>query len=274
MKKGILFSVSVAIIGLSLLAMVILISNSGFQEQNSISRIAVFNRMQDEVEYISRELISIINIFNITVSVNGNTVSITEDNPFPNTDRFELSMDNWKNFTESNSGFSLNVDVTDIKDKVPLIINNQVEYTHTNGVSGVKITVENASLVANYSVFILVKANGTVSFDWDDTNPGSQNFTLTVKSNTNQNTTSKLLDFSKGNELEVNIGSNQIEISVGKGSDTGFFKMDNQDQLPITLTTNITINTTGEVKVTLPDSIINITSSLYNISRVTTVKVA
>src|SRR3989338_9964047 len=131
MKRGILFSVSVAIIGLSLLATIILISNSGFQEQNSISRIVVFNRMQDEVEYISRELISIMNIFNITVVVNSNTVSITEDNHFPNVGRFKINMDNWKNFTESNSDFSAKVDVTDIENTLPLKINNQVENKHT-----------------------------------------------------------------------------------------------------------------------------------------------
>ncbi len=270
--KGLLFSASVTILGLSLLAFVILISNSGYQDQGAVSRFVVFNRMQDEVEYVSRELVSIINIFNITVSVSGNTVSISEDNPFPNRNRFEILMDDWKSFTESNSDFSLIVDVDDIKSRLPLTINDQVQYTHTNGVSGNKITVENASLVANYSVFILVKAAGSVNFNWGSTNPGNQNFTLTVKTNTNQNTTSKNLDFSKGNDLEVSVGSSEIEISVGKGSDTGFFKMDNTDQLPITLITNITLNTTGEVKVTLPTGIINITSSLYNISRVATPK--
>ena len=272
--RGVLFSVSVVILGLSLLAFVVLISNFGHQEQASASRLVVFNRMQDEVEYVSRELISILNIFNISVTVNGKTVSITEDNPFPNRERFEISMDNWKTFTESNSDFSLNLDVADIKNTLPLIINDQVEYTHTNGVSGNKITVENASLVANYSVFVLVKANGTIDFDWDEVNPGNQNFTLTVKTNTNQNTTSKNLDFSKGNELKVDIGSSEIEIGIGKGSDTGFFKLDNKDQLPITIITNITLNTTGEVKVALPTGIINITSSLYNINRVTEPKIS
>lgn len=275
--KAILFSISVVILGLALLSTVILISRSGFQEQNIVSRVVVFNRMQDEIEYVSRELISIINIFNITVSVNGNTVSITEDNPFPNRERFEILMDNWKEFTESNSDFNLTVNVDDIKNTLPLKINDQVEYRHTNGVSGVKITVENASLVANYTVLIIVKQNGNITFDWGSTNPGNQNFTLTVKTNDKINTTSKKLDFSKGNELDVNIktlagGTKTIDIGIGKGTDTGFFKMDNQDKLNITLVTNITLNT-GDVKVTLPDSIINITSSLYNISRVTTVKV-
>jgi len=273
-KKGVFFSLTIVIVGLLLLTLVVVIHHKNLEEQSSISRAVLFNRMQDEVTYVSRELISILNIFNITVSVYNNTVSVTENLPFPDVGRFQTSMQNWKTFTESNSDFNLTVDVAEISNTLPLIINDQVQYKHTNGVSGVKITVENASLVASYSVFILAKVNGSVTFDWETIQAGNQNFTLKVQSNTNTNTTSKLLNFSKGSDLNVNIGSNKIDIGIGKGADPGFFKVDDEDQLNLTLTTNITLNTTGEVKVSLPNSIINITSNQYNISRLTTVVVA
>ncbi len=276
--KGIFFSVMIVVLGLVLLSSAVLISLSGFREQDIVSRIVVFNRMQDEIEYISREMTTIMNIFNITAIVDGKTVSITENNPFPNVRGFELDMENWKNFTESNSDFTLTLDITEAKNTLPLKINNKVEYRHTNGLSGNKVTVENASVVNNYTVFILVNSDGNIKFDWGSIQAGSQNFTLIVKTNTKTDSTSKLLNFSKGSDLEVEIklpsgGDKIIDLAIGKGADPGFLKIDNKDRLATIITTNITLDTTEEIEVTLPGSTINIRSNQYNISRVGAVKV-
>lgn len=272
--KGVFYSLTILIVGLVLLSLVVIISQKNLDDQKSITRIVVANRMQDEITYISRELISIINLFNITVVVDGQTVSITEYLPFPNKNRFETDLTNWKTFTESNSDFNLTVDVTDISNTLPLIINNQVEYKHTNGVSGNKITVENASPVLSYSLNMEIHADGNISVKWDDKESGIQRFSLSITTNNDSFSDSWMLDFSKGNELEIDIDpgsghSSKIETQVGKGNDKGFFKVDNKDKLPMILTTNITLNTTS-VTVNFPNSIINIQSPQYNISRITT----
>jgi len=273
--RGFIFSLGITIIGLVLILLAVTVSNSYSIESSLLARELVFHRMQDEVEYVSRELVSITNIFNLSVSVNEKVVSVTEDMPFPNRERFEIDMGKWRDFVENRSDFNLSVDITDISNTLPLIINDEVEYKHTNGVSGNKITVEQANIVESYSVYALVKSEGSVSFDWGDISEGDQNFTLTVQTNSESSTTSKLLDFSKGNEMEITItpsegSESEIDIGIGKGNDDGFFKFDNKNQLPITLTTNITINTTEEVWVNFPRGIINIRSDLYNIVRVTT----
>ncbi len=272
--KGMFFTLGITLMALVLLTLVVLVNHSVTESQPAVSEMVIFNRMQDEIEYTSRELISIVNLFNITVSVDGNTVSIQEDLPFPNVGRFQTNMQDWKTFTETNSNFNLDLDVTDISNTLPLVINDQVEYRHTNGLSGNKIEVGNASLVESYSIEILVQGDGNVTFGWNEIESGDQNFTLTVKTNNQTNSTSQSLDFSKGSELDVEIGGSEINIGIGKGSDAGFLKVDNEDQLTLTLTTNITLNTAGDVKVSFPDSIINISSSQYNISRVTTARVA
>lgn len=276
--KGILFTVSTAFVSLTMLSFLILLSHSSLTEQDSATRIAVFNRMQDEVEYISRELLGIMKAFNVTAFADKNIASVTEDIPFPNAGKFQRSLDNWKNFTQSNSGFNLSLDFATLKNNLVFLINKQVEYTHTNGVSGNKITVEQASSVANYSVYILAKSDGTISFDWGDIKAGQQNFTITVRTNNNVKTDSKKLDFSKGTDLTVKVnppsgGAKEIDITVGNGADHGFLKVDDKDQLPITLTVNITINTTADIGIGLADNI-NIRSDVYNISRATPAKIA
>lgn len=276
--KGILFTVSTAFVGLTILSLLALLSHSSLTEQGSATRIVVFNRMQDEVEYISRELSGIMKAFNVTAFADKNTASITEDIPFSTAGKFQTRLDSWKKFTESNSGFNLSLDLANLKNNLLFLINNRVEYTHTNGVSGNKITVEQASSVANYSVYILAKSGGTISFDWDDIKAGQQNFTITVRTNNNVKTDSKKLDFSKGTDLTVKVnppsgGDKEIDITIGKGADHGFLKVDDKDQLPITLTVNITINTTAAISIGLADNI-NIRSDLYNISRATPAKIA
>lgn len=265
--RGLVFSLSMVLTGTLLLTTFLVLSQNNLLERGDMTKMVISNRLQDEFEYVSRGLELIMKSHNLNVTLDGNKVSVVEELPFPKLSNFTENINNWKTFTENYTDFKLVLKTSDLTNNLPLKINDQVEYQHTNGLSGNKITIENASIILNYSINIDIKANGNITADWDEKHSGSQAFSIFIKTNNDTFSDAENLDFKKANELDIKIGNKDIEIQVGKGSDEGFFKIDNQDRLPMILTINMTINSTEPISVGLPDSTINIESDQYNISR-------
>ncbi len=272
--RGVLFTACLTILALVVLTASFLFHQQGMEEQGSMARLALFDRMADEFTAAEKGLREIINssgISGINISAEGFTVSITEPLPNPNSVQLEGNASNWKEFVENTSDFSLSVDISDINDKLSMYING-AEYVHWPSFGGNNIRVYGAGDVQGYSVLLQINEDGNIIVDEPVITPPTPHFfNLSITTNTDSYSGDWNLRLDKGHNfgIEINNGQYEISITVGSGPDDHWLKIDNQNQADMIVTTSVTLD--QEPTVMFFEQSINITESQYNISRVSSV---
>jgi len=269
--KGILFTACLTILALVVLTASFMFYQQGIEEQGTTARFALFDRIADEFSAAENGFREILEACEVNISVNGNTVTISEPLPNPNSDDFSVNIESWKTFVEDNSDFSTTVDLSGLGDELPIYFNG-IRYYHPS-FGGNIIRITNASEVTAYSVSLQVNTDGNIDVT-EDTEPGSNSFELSITTNTDSYYNSWSLDFSRGSDLDIIIENGdtyEISVTVGSVSDYGWLNIDNTGSVDMDITTAVTLSTKPAVM--LSEQSINITESQYNISRVSSVKI-
>lgn len=170
-KKGILFTIGLSAVALTLLALSIMIFNNFQTSEERFSKLAVFDRAYDLDISVQGGLRKIFYAKSgISIIKADNKIVISEDLPNSNRAAFANETSNFKNFVESNFD-NINLIIGDLNSYLTLTITPfKINYTHNE--DGDKIFIiynENVSSIELY--FWDNFSNGTVSFDVE--NPGS-----------------------------------------------------------------------------------------------------
>lgn len=267
--RGVLFTACLTILALVVLTTSFLFHQQGMEEQGSIARLALFDRMADEVAAVENGFKEILKTAGLEISIEGNVVSISEPMPNPNFDNFNDYEINWKDFVENNSDFSLTLEGDFTADPSLIIQPGGIEYTHTGALGGDTIEVWNTSSIIAYVIDITIDINEDVSTGWSPLHIGTDiNFTIYIHAN-NEIFISELIDSNQISTLVIHIpGKAPIQVKVGKPAD---IRIGGAGEVNATVVTSMTINTTETLSIALFEQSINITESQYNISRVSPV---
>jgi hypothetical protein len=263
--KGILFTACLTILALVVLTASFLFYQQSIKEQENTIRLAVFDRMVDEFVSTENGYKDILRFSNVSITIENNTVSFSEPIPYPHPEIFNNSMENWKAFVEANSDFDLILDITGME-VLPFNING-ARYYHHQDFGDNKIIIENGSSIIAYSIGLSTNISGTIDAQWNTFESGLNAFNITVETDTDSYSNITSLNFTKGSLLQIDITNGQtynIDISIGKGVDPGYLRIDDTNQLPLNCTINITLDHDIDMS---SESGLNITDTFYNINR-------
>lgn len=270
--KGVLFTMALVIFGLTLLSTALMLSQSISSGKNRITAMVVLDRMADNKAYVEQGVHDIINMSGINITASGNTATITEDLPYTRGTTFNSRLDVWKNFVQNNSEFNLTLDTQMMKKTFAIYLNDAI-YTHPEDMGGNKIDIINAANVLSYHIALFIHEDLDISEMTWTAYSGTNEFGIEIYTNTDFDSSTKLLDFTKGNMLTIDLEQggqkHYINIQVGKGSDPGYLRIDNEDRLNMTVATSVTMNGT-KVRVMLPGAVLNITDFAHNTGLLTT----
>ena len=272
--KGVLFTACLTLLALVVLSASFLMHQQGMENAGVILKLAPFDRISDEFSSAESGIRGILNAAGISVSVEGNTATISEPLPNPNAYAFDSNINDWEQFIEGSSRFLLDVNMSGLNETLPICISGARYYHYP--VFGSNITrITNASGIANYSLNISVDISGSISMIWDKTEAGPNNFRIAASTDTGSASSEQNLDFSKSSRLSVSVlgpETYNITVAIGDASDPGFLSIENEYYLYTYITTGMTFSTIPLVY--FPEQSINITGSQYNISRVSPIKIA
>ncbi len=264
--KGILFSVAILLFAVSVFSAAFLVFQWGMVGFLDSARISLFDRIHDEFVSIQSGIGNIIRNYDTNITVANNTISLTENLPYAYSEETNNMLNNWETFVEERSGFDTDLSISDIN-SMPIYINT-VKYIHHSDYGANKIEVENGSAVQAYSIEITYSGSGKITAKWEDTNPGDNSFYISVETSSDSYTSSKNLDFSKGNSLNIEIDNGteyDIAIQIGKGRDPGYLRVDDGDRLPTTVTTNIIF--AQAVTTVSTENYIRISENTFNVTK-------
>lgn len=270
--RGVLFTACLTILALVVLTTSFLFHQQGIEEQGSIGRLALFDRMADEFAAAENGFKEVLKIIGINISIEENVVNISEPLSNSNFDDFNDYAKNWRDFVEGNSDFSLTLE-GDFDEDLSLIIQpSGIEYTHGTALGGDTIEVLNTSSITAHVIDITIDINENVSTGWSPLHEGEDiNVTIYIHAN-NEIVINETIDSDKESTLVIHIpGEVPIQVKVGKDAD---LRIGSAGDVNATVVMSMTVNTTETLYITLLEQSINITESQYNISRVSTVGIA
>ena len=260
--KGVVFTILLTVMALSLLSLVLIFSNEKFVFSQEISRFGVYDRMDNEIKYIENGYRKIIgNVINISVS--GNNATITENIPYDYLDFYE-NVDGFASFISNSSNFDVSLDNVSIKDMKMIIKPGNIVYDHIDGLGKNRLSISNTTSVMSYRLDMSISSRGSINISCD-CQSGSDKLIIFVTTMNESTIRNYDIDFNEESEIDILIDNRRIDVDIG--DEKGSLYMNNQNTLSMSFKIVIEINTTFPIIITLPEETINITSKDDNISR-------
>lgn len=255
--RGLLFTVSLFLVAASILALGIVLFENNIETNFATNRFVLYDTIDEEIKYVENSYRDIFSKF-VSIRINGSNITIV--GPLPNNASIFKAINNFIRLAKNNTIF-----VLELSNDTKQMRINEINYTYDKGFDNNRVVITNANNVFSYTVTLLISQNGTINVSWT-TSPGTNPFLLTVRTNNNLYSASELLDFSDSTEVNILIGASLIELEVGKNTDKGRLKIENVDNLPLNISTTMRINAT-QLRVTMHDESINISSDEFNITK-------
>lgn len=278
MNKGFLFGSALILLSVVVLVLSITLSTQSAERNSDLSRLSVFDRIDDEVKATQngyRELLS----YFIKIKVRDNNVTFSETLKDTSGSNFFTFANNFKTFVEQNASFKIKIDLSGITSKLPLkILPAGVLYSHPLDFGSKRIEVTNAQQIVGYNITILLNKTGATPVEWEEgpvSDPQGLRVNISVGGLTgNDFTFSGTLSRTELSEIRVKFPGADLIIQIGNEDVPGRLRITN-DNTDITalVNTTITVNSTN-LYVAFPDQTINITAGEYNISKLDAVRVA
>ena len=272
--KGVFFTVGLLLVGIVVLSASFLVYQSRSIQMSNEARAIISVKMADEAAFIGSGFRDIMDA-SMNVTVAGNVVSFSEGLPNQRASAFILGAASWENFTESISDFSLDINTTDARFTMPLVIQpDKATYTHPDGFGKGSVKVTNGRNVTSYDLDLTMPVTDAASLSWTALNPGSSiQFTIRVHAGNELYLPPQGLNAGLQSTLQIIQALQTITIQIGSPTDAGMLLVSNPQLIPSSLVTNVTLNASDMLTVTLPDQSINIKDNQYNISRISAVRV-
>ena len=271
--KGVLFSIGLLVLSMTILTTSFIFLQGNIESQEEIARLSIYDRMHSEIKCIENSYSNILSMV-VDVSIYDNSVSFRERLPNPNADDFKDNVDGFREFAINNSDFYLQLDMTEVKNDLPLIVEPLgIKYYHDSGFGNNRIAVINSSDIANYSLDLKIAEDGSINTVWNDV-AGTDEFSINIETNTDTYSETRSLDFSASSTLEINISDATdkfINMVIGD-LDIGSLEIENTDNLDLIVYTEMGVES-DIPSVTFPKETINMTAVEYKISKLGKIRV-
>lgn len=223
-KKGVLFTIGLALLMSTILTLAILIFNTAQKSEEIVTKLAVIDRVYELDNSMQESLSDIFELKSgILVNMTKTSISFIEELPNTHSSQFNSSMNSFKRFVEHNFS-NVNITTDDVASRLPLaIMPYGITYEHVN-FGNKKIRVTPAAINFNgYSVYMTVNENIS-SCNWN-TKPGSFNFSAEVRGSAGSCVNSILISPSHENYLRINgedinitVHNNILSVSIDEES--------------------------------------------------------
>lgn len=242
--RGVLFSFGLLLVALAVLSLAVVLLLENSEISKDAARLALFDRLRGEVGFTEAPFSDVLlRVVNITVA--NDSIAFRERLPNNLSTAFRNNTARLAQFLENHSAFGLRLNTTEVNETLPLILDNGVRYYHDPTFGSDTIVVNNTVPVSSYHLYLYANHSvGNIVFSWLVLNPGTQQFTLNVTTNTRTKLDQQSLNFSQTSLLEVNFTGGgppkATRIYVGNASDAGRLVIDRLTEL----TTDIEVTTT------------------------------
>ncbi len=276
--KGFLLGSALILLSLSVLGLAIVTTQADRQRNSDMLRLSVFDRIGDEFAATENGYRTIVSEF-INLTIKDGNVTFSDTLSDSSASNMANALNNFSNFVETNSGFSIRLNATGITNELPFTIQpSGILYNHPDGFGGKTIEVTNAQQVTGYSIAIMLNRTGATPVEWRK-GPYNDSAGIAVSIVTggltgNDFSFSGILSRTQTSKLRIKIPGEDMFVNIGDNSEPGKLTIENEDE-DILVFVNTTIMTdSADAFVAFPVSSINITAEEYNISRVAPVRVS
>ena len=275
--KGILFGSGLILLSLALLSLSFLLFKTSVQSSTDISRMAVIDRIKDEISSVENGY-SVILARYVNATARGNNISFLETLPEGASGGFFTEISRFETFAQNNSDFAIVLNLSSLGTNLPLSLPKGVIYTHERGFGGNVTDVQSASAVVSYIVNVTVNRTGAPDLSWLSVNEVTNGVRFSIEAKGLTGTTrydSRILSKNAQSELIIDVPGTTADprIFVGNASDPSGLKIHNNGTDALFLNITVGINTTEALFVSFPQQTINITSGEYNISRTSAIRI-
>ncbi len=252
--KGIIYTTGLVMLALATLTLSILIFYNNMEIKSSVSSLAVFDRIDNELAYTGNIFYDILSEY-MNISVNKTNIIIEESFPETNANDLFAELDKASSFLENNSDFSLFINATKIKNEFGFLLKpSGTIISYDNGLGGNVFSVRNSSYVSAYVIRISSIGND-INVQWPE-NSGSDRVTIIIQSENETYSETKYMDFLSETDIDVYIDSNLFRIVVGNSTDRGMLRVENVNSVQANLKTKIEFTT--RQRINFPEETFNI----------------
>lgn len=225
MKKGALFTIGTMLVVIALFTFATLIYTNSLESKKRVAEIGVLDRIYDIDVSIQNSLKEIFDLSSgISIEINNQKISFTEDLPSENDSEFEDNNENFKDYVEDDNKNNpkIIINTTKFVNNLPLHIKpHNIIYTHPEDFGDEEIDIIPEEINMNgYDFTINVFSQTINELLWNEIHEctfgdkGCIKFDILVKSDSSSKSDSRNIDASKHNELEIKIGSSNILITI------------------------------------------------------------
>lgn len=165
-KRGILFTVSVMLLAISLVALAVMLSEQSAKSKRTAVSIMDIDRVSDQHANVEAELSRILSA-HTEITVSGNTVRINESLPLPA--QMAGDMQRFADFEAAYSDLNMTMDIANIKNGSFLIQPNGIAITHAG--SNFYVTPQNnpesSGAVASYDIEVIYPPASVDGAAWE-----------------------------------------------------------------------------------------------------------
>ncbi|MBM3309443.1 MAG: hypothetical protein FJY77_04235 [Candidatus Altiarchaeales archaeon] len=271
MKKGIVFTIGLALLALTVLTLATTMLLYRQSMQDLVYAPSAMERAYNTFHSAADDLKDIVlQASGVAVTVDGNDITFTETIPNPNVLAYQTSIDLYANFISSNVD-NLELDLNHLRNTLTFVtLPQNVSYTH-NTFGGKTIYVLPSTTNLNYSLSL--QASENVSNCTYDIPPGDNTMAVyfEITGNPGSCTQTLLIDPSTSSSIYINEGSMTVSITPGG-------RLSVQSNLVSSINLTTTLHLAGQPNnnpgVYLPDDMLTASLSDYGMEKRGYVKIA
>lgn len=165
MKRGVLFTVSVLLLAISLVSLAIILSEQSAKSKRTVIGIMDIDRVSDQYSNMEAQLSEILSS-RINVSIKGNEITLNESLPLPA--QLAQDIDRFAQFETMYSDLNMSMNLTSLKNASFMIMPNGIGVAHETGAFYMtpSDTPESAGAVQYYDVNVTYPAASVDNAVW------------------------------------------------------------------------------------------------------------
>ena len=164
-KRGVLFTVSVLLLAISLVSLAIILSGQSAKSKRTVVGIMDIDRVSDQYSNMEGQLSKILSS-RINVSSKGNEITFNESLPLPS--QLAQDLDRFAAFESEYSDLNMSMELAELENATFMIMPNGIEVAHETGAFYIRPsdTPESAGAVQHYDLNITYPAASVDNAVW------------------------------------------------------------------------------------------------------------